>query len=502
MNSAIKMFIKSEARFPGRIAVTDEWGESTFSGLKSAALAIGTGLLGDDTCLRPVIVYLPKSIAALACYMGAMYSGDPYVPVDVNIPVKRLQSIIDDLGPGHLITNHELAPSLSDIDFKDVRLHLYDDLIAIPADEAACMKRVASVIDTDPIYIMYTSGSTGAPKGVTIPHRGIIDYSEWLEETFDFDEGTVLGNQAAFFFDNSTLDIFTMFRTGAKMVIIPEVLYRFPSKLPDYIAETGINTIFWVPTVMMSVANSGVLDNCSMPQLKKVLFCGEPMPNRQLNQWRRAFPDLLYANLYGPTEITDVCSYYIVDREFADTDILPIGIACQNMRVVILKEDGTKAGNNEIGELCVIGTGLSLGYWNKPELTRRVFTQNPLTGFFDERLYHTGDLGYWQDDGNIIILGRLDSQIKLRGNRIELGDIETAARSMAAIENACAIFDTEKQEIVLFAESAQELRLRTVNMELKKLIPSYMLPGRLVRMREFPLTPNGKIDRVTLKTQI
>lgn len=502
MNSAIMMFERTAARFPAKTAVTDEWGEARFAQLRATALSIGTGLLSEGHGLSPVIVYLPKSIAALTCFLGAMYGAHPYVPVDVAIPMKRLQSIIANMGRGHLITSRELAPNLEELDLMGVELHLYDELAQTEPDEAACLERVNGVIDADPIYIMYTSGSTGVPKGVTIPHRGIIDYARWLQETFDFDEKTVLGNQSAFYFDNSTLDIFTMCYTGAKMVIIPEVLFRFPAKLPAFVADNQINTIFWVPTVMMGVANSGVLDKCEMPALTKVLFCGEEMPNRQLNMWRRAFPNLLYANLYGPTEITDVCSYYIVDREFCDADPLPIGRACKNMRIVILREDGTEAETGETGELCVLGSALARGYWNAPEITRRVFTQNPLINDYDDRLYRTGDLAYKQSDGNIIFLGRADSQIKLRGNRIELGEIETAAKSLPAIMNACALFDAEKQEIVLFAETNETLVQRKLNLELKKLIPTYMLPGKLVCMAKFPLTPNGKIDRVLLKSTL
>lgn len=496
------MFEKTAARFPGKIAISDEWEEASFSQLRKTGLSIGTGILHKTDDLRPVIVYLPKSVKALTCFLGAMYSANPYVPVDAAIPMKRLQSIIENMGCGHLITSAELAPKLAELDLMDVQMHLYDEISKTEADEAACLKKVARVIDSDPIYIMYTSGSTGVPKGVTIPHRGILDYARWLQETFDFDEHTVLGNQSAFYFDNSTLDLFTMCYVGARVEIIPEVLFRFPAKLPEFLNEKKVNTIFWVPTVMMSVAGSGVLETCKMPELKKVLFCGEAMPNKQLNQWRTAFPDLLYANLYGPTEVTDVCSYYIVDREYADSDPLPIGIACRNMRIVILREDGSQAETGETGELCVLGSGLARGYWNAPELTKKVFTQNPLSRFYDDRLYHTGDLAFYNEEGNIIFIGRMDSQIKLRGNRIELGEIETAAKSIPAVKNACALFDADKQEIVLFLETDADFVLRKLNMELKKLMPSYMLPGRLVCMADFPQTPNGKIDRVTLKSTL
>lgn len=505
MNSAIMMFEKTAARYPDKIAVQDEEGEISFQALRQRAMGLGTALLHETNGalgLFPVIVYLPKSIDALACYLGAQYSGNPYVPVDAAIPMFRLQNIVNSIGRGFLITNAALAPNLAAIQMGDVQLLLLEEMEKTQADAAQISAAVEQVIDADPIYIMYTSGSTGVPKGVTIPHRGIIDYAHWLQETFQFDENTVLGNQSAFYFDNSTFDIYTMCLTGAKLILIPNVLFRFPAKLMDFVAENRINTIFWVPTVMISVANTGALEGKSLPELKKVLFCGEAMPNRQLNIWRRNLPDCLYANLYGPTEITDVCTYYIVDRPFMDTDALPIGKACRNMRAVVLREDGTRAAMGETGELCIEGSALARGYWGNSQQTRKVFTQNPLTVSYDDRLYHTGDLAYWGQDSNLYFVGRADSQIKHRGNRIELGEIETAAKSLSGVQNACVLFDAEKEDIVLFAETEASLVLRKLNLELKKILPVYMLPTKLICMAAFPQTPNGKIDRLSLRNQL
>ena len=468
------MFEKTVARYPDKIAVLDEAGEISFCALRRRAMCLGTALLHEKKGaqgLLPVIVYLPKSIDALACYLGAQYSGNPYVPVDAAIPMFRLQNIINSIGQGFLITNAALAESLADIQFENVQLLLLEEIEKTEADTAQVFAAVEQVIDADPIYIMYTSGSTGVPKGVTIPHRGIIDYAHWLQETFLFDETTVLGNQSAFYFDNSTFDIYTMCLTGAKLILIPNVLFRFPAKLMDFVAEHNINTIFWVPTVMISVANTGVLEGRSLPSLKQVLFCGEAMPNRQLNIWRHNLPECLYANLYGPTEITDVCTYYVVDR-------------------------------GETGELCIEGSALARGYWGNSEQTRKVFTQNPLSTYYDDRLYHTGDLAYWGQDGNLYFVGRADSQIKHRGNRIELGEIETAAKSLAGVQNACVLFDAEKEDIVLFVETEVDLVLRKLNLELKKILPVYMLPTRLICLAQFPQTPNGKIDRISLRNQL
>lgn len=505
LNSAVRLLDKAAEKFGSKTAVSDEWGKMTFSSLQLKGKAIASSLINaQNNDLSPVMVYLPKSAKCIASFMGAMYSGNPYVPTAYDMPPVRIQKIIDSLdGYGHIITDITGLDVIKSLTIPpSMHIHVYDEAVKTDIDDASIEKNLSNVIDTDPIYIMFTSGSTGTPKGVTVPHRGVIDYAMWVSKTFDINEKSILGNQAPFYFDNSIFDIYSMLLTGAEMTIIPEKLFMFPSKLPEFVRDNHITTIFWVPTVMINVANSGVLSEIDLPELKNVVFCGEVMPNTQLNIWRKNQPHCLYANLYGPTEISDVCTYYIVDREFADSDPLPIGKACENMRIIILNEENKIAQPNEQGELCVIGTGVSLGYWNAPELTKKAFVQNPANPYYGERIYRTGDLAYINDEGLIIFLGRKDNQVKVKGNRIELGEIENAAMCVGGIKGACAVYDDKSQKIVLFTESCEALILRKVNLELKKFIPQYMLPGKLVVMDKFPHTANDKIDRVTLKKSL
>lgn len=500
-NSAVRLLDEAVLIRPEKTAVRDEWGEITYADLCEYGKRVGTVLINSSETdgTEPVMVYLPKSLKCIVSFMGAMYSGNPYVPAAYDMPLNRIEKIIESLdGAGHIITDADGAERLKEIN-PPLPVHIYEDMLSSEADEKAVEKAVGAVCDTDPIYIMFTSGSTGAPKGVTVPHRGVIDYAMWVSKTFEINESTILGNQAPFYFDNSIFDIYSMLLSGAEMIIIPEKLFMFPSKLPEFIRDNNITTIFWVPTVMINVANSGVLSEIEMPTLKTAAFCGEVMPNTQLNIWRRYHKDCLYANLYGPTEISDVCTYYIVDRPFNDSDPLPIGKACENMRIIILNEDNKQAKVNEQGEMCVIGTGVSLGYWNNPEITAKAFMQNPLNPYYEERIYRTGDLAYINDDGLIMYVGRRDNQVKIKGNRIELGEIENAAMCVDEVLGACAVVDENEQKIVLFVESKADLKLRKVNLELKKYIPNYMLPGKLVVMDKFPHTANDKIDRVTLK---
>ncbi|MCH5185469.1 MAG: amino acid adenylation domain-containing protein [Oscillospiraceae bacterium] len=507
LNSAVRLLDAAAEKYGDKTAIVDEWGEISFNELRKRGYALATAVIRAteaDYLVAPVMVYLKKSISCPVSFMGAMYSANPYVPIAYDMPLNRIQKIIDSMmGRAHIITDARGYENLSGLDLPaGIKVHIYEEIAETEADEALVEKTLSRVTDVDPIYIMFTSGSTGTPKGVTVPHRGVIDYARWVENTFDIDENSVLGNQAPFYFDNSIFDIYSCLLTGAKMIIIPESLFLFPSKLPEFIRDNGITTIFWVPTVMINVANSGVLSTVKMPTLKNVAFCGEVMPNTQLNIWRRSVPDCVYANLYGPTEISDVCTYYIADREFADSDPLPIGRACENMRVIILNEKNEQAKTNEQGELCVIGSGVSLGYWNNKEITDKAFVQNPLNPYYTERIYRTGDLGYVNDEGLIMYLGRMDNQVKVKGNRIELGEIENAAMCIDGVNGACAVFDDKNQKIVLFVESREELRLRKFNTELRKYIPAYMLPSELVVMDKFPHTANDKIDRVTLKKSL
>lgn len=506
-NSAVRLLDYTADRYGEKIAVTDEFESISFNKLRTLGHSIATKLLQNSDggyMPQPVMVYLPKSGRCIASFMAAMYSGNPYVPIAYDMPPGRIQKIVDLLeGRGYIITDSDGYQIIKSMDIPDsVNICIYDEAITTKADTELIYKAIGKVIDTDPIYIMFTSGSTGEPKGVTVPHRGVIDYALWVERTFKINADSRLGNQAPFYFDNSIFDIYSMLLTGAEMNIIPESLFMFPSKLPEFIRDNDITVIFWVPTVMINVANSGVLSDIEMPTLETVAFCGEVMPNTQLNIWRRNHPHAVYANLYGPTEISDVCTYYVADREFADSDPLPIGRACENMRIIILNDKNEIAKPNEQGELCVIGTGVSLGYWNKPEISDKVFVQNPANPYYEERIYRTGDLAYVNDEGLIMYIGRMDNQVKVKGNRIELGEIECAAMCIDGVKGACAVFDEKNEQIVLFVESEEEYVLRKFNNALKEYIPKYMLPSKLTVMDHFPHTANDKIDRVTLKKSL
>lgn len=500
----ILSYLENSAKaFPQKIAFADDETEITFSGLKNAAMAIASRILELTNSERnvPVVVLLKKSVNCITAFMGITYAADFYTPLDSTSPQARLLKIKDTLRPRLIITTKGLLPAAQSLGFCEEQIILIEDAVSHSIDSGKIEAALSGKIDTDPLYILFTSGSTGTPKGVTICHRSVIDYIEWVCDTFHFDENTRFGNQAPFYFDNSILDIYSTLKTGATTYIIPEKLFIFPVKLIEYLNEKKINTIFWVPSALIYVANSKILSKQVPQHLTKILFCGEVMPNKQLNIWRRALPDALYANLYGPTEITDVCAYYIIDREMSDDEPLPIGFPCANTDIIVLNEKNEAVKGSEIGELCVRGTSLSLGYYNNPEKTRDAFVQNPLNPYYPELIYRTGDLVKYNERHELIYLCRRDFQIKHMGHRIEIGEIETAALSLPNMENGCIVYDEQANKIVLFYQS-ETLNDAAVLVGMRDLLPKYMLPNRLIKLDRMPMNANGKIDRVTLKESL
>jgi amino acid adenylation domain-containing protein len=369
-------------------------------------------------------------------------------------------------------------------------------------DETAIETVIESRIDTDPVYTIFTSGSTGTPKGVVVSHRGVIDYIQWAVCTFKIDETAVIGNQAPFYFDNSTLDIYLMYATGATLVIVPEEMYVFPARLIEYLNDHRVNFIFWVPSVLRTIANLNIFASRKPEHLQNILFAGEVMSNKHLNYWRKHLPHCRYANLYGPTEITVDCTYYIVHRDFSDNEPLPIGFPCRNSDVLILNEKQQLAATGEQGELCVRGTSLALGYYNDWEKTSKAFIQNPLNTKYPEPIYCTGDLVYRNELGEIIYVGRKDAQIKHNGYRIELGEIETAVLGTHLVDNCCAAYDFQNRKIVVFYQSGKELLHAEFRKLMLSLIPNYMIPAVYNRVSEMKCNANGKIDRLFYSNQL
>jgi acyl-coenzyme A synthetase/AMP-(fatty) acid ligase len=270
----------------------------------------------------------------------------------------------------------------------------------------------------------------------------------------------------------------------------------FPAKLVEFLARQALSFLFWVPAIMVTICNQGLLEAFDLSALKTVFFAGEVLPMKHLNHWRRAIPGARFVNLYGPIEITVDCTYFVLDREFADDEGLPIGFPCRNTGILILNEENRHCAVEERGELCVRGSSLAMGYWNDPEKTAKAFVQNPLNTSYPELIYRTGDQVYRNQRGEIMFAGRLDFQIKHMGYRIELPEIEYQVLAIEQIANACVLYNQGKKEITLFYQTnGGDLSPATIRQKLSQIFPKYMLPTAFHQMKELPRNPNGKIDR-------
>jgi non-ribosomal peptide synthetase component F len=281
------------------------------------------------------------------------------------------------------------------------------------------------------------------------------------------------------------------------MHIIPKKCFSFPKLLTKFLNEKKVTSIWWATSAVNLVANSGILEIDPPRYVRIVTFGGESILPKQLNAWRKAVPNATLVNVYGPTEVTVDCTYYVIDREFGDSDTIPIGRHCENKNVLVLKDDKREAAIGETGELCMRGSGLSLGYYNDSERTASAFVQNPLHNLYADRIYRTGDLVKYNERGELVFVSRKDFQIKHMGYRIELGEIEAAVNAIDGVASAACVYDREHECIVLFYTSVDNEDKDIINL-VKNRLPKYMFPEKVIRLETMPFNANGKIDRIKL----
>ncbi len=496
MKNVLEFFEKTTIEYPDKIGFTDSGRKATFSEVMKNAKAIGTHLIGEGT-KRPVAILIDKNVNCIEAMLGAMYAGDFYVVVDVHSPTDRIENILNTLENPIIITDDgsiDLANSLGKA------FCVYDTAVQTNADEDKLAEIRSQMIDMDTAYILFTSGSTGMPKGTVISHRALISYINWVTEEFGFDETTSFGSQTPLYFSMSVTDFYSTIKCGCTYNIIPKANFSFPLNLIKYLNDYEINTIYWVPTAISILSNWKAFDAAKPEYLKTVLFAGEVMPTKQLNYWiKNLDSNITYANLFGPTETTDICTFYVVDREFADDESLPIGKACDNCDVFIVNADGEKAKPDEEGELFVRSSFMADGYYKNPEKTADAFVQNPINSFYPERVYKTGDIVKYNDKGELIYITRKDFQIKRMGYRIELGEIEAGANSVAKVKACACVYDKDADCLALVYEGA--VKDSNIVLEaVKNKVPPYMTPDKVLRIKEMPKNANGKIDRKALQS--
>jgi amino acid adenylation domain-containing protein len=431
--------------------------------------------------------------------MGVLYSGNFYVPVDNKMPLQRMQSIREQLAPAAVVYAYKdgkTAESLCE-GFSDILLISEEEGFSYSKDEAKLHEIREKMTDTDPVYAIFTSGSTGKPKGIVISHRSVTDFTEWFTEAGEFTSDDIMGNQAPFYFDLSVKDIYTTLKCGASSYIIPKKLFMFPVMLMEFLEEKKVTALCWATSAFHLVANSGILEKKTIPTLRTALLGGEALYAKQLNRWRKAMPDVRYVNLYGPTEVTVDCTWYPIEKEFDDKDVIPIGKACCNKEVFLLNEERKQCSAGEPGEICVRGSGLAAGYFGEWEKTEKAFIQDPRNPYYPQTIYCTGDIAVMDDDGNLRFVSRKDGQIKHMGYRIELGEIENTLSAIPEIDEIACIFNSGTDKIIcVFTGSIDE---KAAAVAARKMLPKYMLPNIYKKLSEMPHNANGKTDRPQLK---
>lgn len=483
-----------------KIAFSDGKDSLTFSELYNKSRSIGAYLTRLGVYKRPVMVLMDKHPNTLTACFGAIYAGCFYAVIDSTMPDHRIGLIRDTLKADILIydkKNEKLASRLCENGVFDGKTVLWDDIcdLAIDENDASALDKIRSKqIDTDPIYVVFTSGSTGVPKGVVAAHRSVIDYTESLCEAIGFDENTVFGNQTPLYFDAPLKEIMPTLKYGATTYLIPKVNFMFPVKLCEYLNEHKINTVCWVVSALTMISSLGALEKTPPKYLTTVCFGSEVFPRRQYDLWRNALPNARFFNLYGPTEATGMSTYWRADRELAEDEAIPVGVPFRNTDIILLSDEGGAVTQPDVpGEICMRGTCVTLGYYNNPEKTAEAFILNPLCTAYPEYIYRTGDMGKYNAYGELVFISRRDAQIKHQGHRIELGEIEAVAQGLDCVGRACCVYDTEGKRIVMyFSGNCGSKELASA---LSKLMPRYMIPSDIVKMDRLPLTPNGKMDR-------
>ena len=557
MKNVLEWLEATVTKYSDKPAFSDTESSITFAQVYDIARNTGSYLiekLGVDR--TPVAVFAGRKMVTPAYFLGVVYAGRPYAPIDASLPDKRIEKILENLCPRAIVADRESLEHVESIvdelakseGFDRPQIFVAEDIsrfewivgadgnckisestggavpgceeetddiaaenekdtdggvVAVRAGETddnslemlAAVRRQMSM--TDPLYIIYTSGSTGNPKGVMTSHLSLMTYINAYCDVMHIEESDVLGNQSPLDYIAAIRDIYLPLKTGCSTAIIPKEYFMEPNALFDYMNEKKVSSVGWSVSAFTILTSLGAFEETELKHLRKICFSGSVMPCRVLRKWQENLPEAHFVNQYGPTEATASCTYYIVDHTVEEDEVLPIGQAYDNYRVFLIDEHGNEPAVGEQGEICVCGPILALGYYNDWKRTEAAFTFNPLNKAYPERMYRTGDYGRLDEDGILHFCGRMDRQIKHMGHRVELDEVEHVANVVEGVAESCVIYNKAKEVLILFYTG--DCDRRSLALALRDELPGFMVPRKIKKLEQLPKLPNGKYDMKKLE---
>ena len=502
-------------RTPDHAAVRFNGQPLTWADLATAADRLAR-VLTDGGVRRGdrVGIFMPKRLESAVAIHGIMKAGAAYVPIDPAAPAGRVSFILRDCGIRHVITDRGRLGVLHDAIAAGARVDRligvgpedgepsgvpWSDVASAPATPAA-----NGAMEQDLAYVLYTSGSTGEPKGVMHTHRSALSFAEIAVREYSLTGEDRLSNHAPLHFDLSTLDYFAAAVAGATTVVIPESHTKLPASLSKLMETERLTVLYAVPYALIQLLLNGALDKRSLPELRLILFGGEPFPPKHLRALMAVLPQACFFNVYGPTEVNGVTHFPV--PPLTDDDVpIPIGRPYGNVEALIVDAEDRPVPPGETGLLLVRTPTMMRGYWGRADLNANAFYRRPVFGLYEDVFHRTGDIVRERPDGNLEFLGRKDRQIKARGYRVELDEIEAALLSHDAVESAAAYVvpsgdGTQRIEAAVTLRADRQAQPGELTRHAAEHLPPYAVPERVSVLSEFPRTSTDKIDRLRLQT--
>ena len=477
-------------RTPEKVAFSNGTRSMTYKELRKAATNLASKILDLSPSGSRVLVLMDRTPEMVAAMFGLWYAGDCVVPVDAALPLARIQSMARRSNARIMIYDERYAHIACSIE--GVVSIAYTDAIFEQNDDGRIERIQQRAVDTDPAYIIFTSGSSGEPKGTVSSHRCLINFAEALCDELDYKDDYILAGQTPLYYIASLHDIMPGVRLGLTVYLLPNEILLFPIRIVDFLFNNRINVLSVVPSVLSRFAAYVDFDKHPLPDLKCILYGGESLSTEKMKRLINGLPQATICCCYGLTEVTTTsCLWKSNTRPLDDDEVVPIGYPLKNTKIFLLDENEQESWSE--GEVCFAGACLASGYYNDSEQTHNRFCQNPLHDSYPEMIYRTGDIAKYNRYGELVFVGRKDSQIKRGGHRIELGDIEAVALQNPAIDLVCCVFLKESEKIDLcYTGSISDGELLAF---IKLNLPSYMVPTRIIQVEKMPLLSNGKINR-------